>query len=355
MTIGMRARGTRLLATPDVNERGGGVSVMSQLMWRVFEDRWTPDIAHVALGHAPPDGLPLHTKLAFGARVLRAQLRGARWVLFGHLGPARTQSYVPEALQRPYGVMLYGIEAWDPLPPTDTRTLARARVRIAVSSHTARRVMRANPTIGDVVACPLALAPDDTPAAPRADTRRDPIVLMVGRLNAAEAYKGHAEVIAAWPRVIARCPAARLIIVGEGDDQPRLVRLIEAAGVAAHVDFAGFVSRAELHDLYRRAAVFALPSRGEGFGLVYLEAMAHGLPCVGSTEDAAGDVIVDGVTGFLVRQDDAAALGDRLSRLLSDEGLRRTLGDAGRHRLDTEFTFSRFSSRFSGLLDRHLE
>jgi phosphatidylinositol alpha-1,6-mannosyltransferase len=94
-----------------------------------------------------------------------------------------------------------------------------------------------------------------------------------------------------------------------------------------------------------------MPSRNEGFGLVYLEAMAHGLPCVGSDEDAAREIIVDGETGYLVKQSDQAALRDRLIGLLTDATLRRTLGLGGRARLAREFSYDRFSSRLGTALD----
>ena len=105
-----------------------------------------------------------------------------------------------------------------------------------------------------------------------------------------------------------------------------------------------------MRGLYGQAAVFALPSRGEGFGLVYLEAMAAGLPCIGSTDDAAVDVIEDGRTGLLVRQDDVTALAGAVSRLLSDEALRRRMGEAGRARQQSVFSYANFRDRTLGLL-----
>src|SRR5262249_43088762 len=111
------------------------------------------------------------------------------------------------------------------------------------------------------------------------------------------------------------------------------------------IAFTGFVSTRELNALYKSAALFALPSRGEGFGLVYLEAMTHKLPCIGSVHDAAGDVIVDGVTGGLVDQDDRRSLIETISELLLNEPRRKTMGAAGFRRVFEEFTYDRFSER----------
>jgi phosphatidylinositol alpha-1,6-mannosyltransferase len=101
--------------------------------------------------------------------------------------------------------------------------------------------------------------------------------------------------------------------------------------------------------------VFALPSRGEGFGLVYLEAMAHGLPCVGSIHDAAAEIVVDGETGLLVDSSDPRALRSGLARLLADADLRHRFGAAGRRRLRAEFSYSGFRTRVRDLIECELE
>jgi len=111
------------------------------------------------------------------------------------------------------------------------------------------------------------------------------------------------------------------------------------------VRFTGFVADAVLAGLYERCGVFAMPSRQEGFGLVYLEAMKSGLPCVASNCDGAQEVVADGQTGILVDPDDSQALAGALIRLLTDETLRTRMGEAGRRRLDAYFTEEHFHRR----------
>src|SRR5262252_8472436 len=101
-------------------------------------------------------------------------------------------------------------------------------------------------------------------------------------------------------------------------------------------------SDASLGDLYRRAGVYAMPSRQEGFGLSYAEAMWHGTPCIGSSRDAAGEVIRDGESGLLVPYDDRAALAAALVRLLGDPGLRAKMGEAGRRLARDRYRYARF-------------
>ena len=109
--------------------------------------------------------------------------------------------------------------------------------------------------------------------------------------------------------------------------------------------FVGFVSRALRDALYEQTACLALPSRGEGFGLVYLEAMAHRRACIGSIHDAARDVIVDGQTGRLVDQDDLDALAEPSCRLLTNPSERRRMGEEGYRRLQEHFSFDSFMTQ----------
>jgi phosphatidylinositol alpha-1,6-mannosyltransferase len=248
-------------------------------------------------------------------------------------------------------IFLHGIEAWHPLSAPARQVLGDAALLVANSRHTAQRAEAANPGLGTIEICPLAI--EHLPRPDESDvTTQDgaPMVLMVGRLLAAEGYKGHDQMLEAWPSVLNRVPAARLVIAGGGDDLARLQQKAADLGVGASVDFTGFVPEAERTRLYRRARIFAMPSQGEGFGLVYLEAMAHRLPCIGSYQDAAREVIADGVTGYLVDQPDIAALATRLVHLLTDEPRRRAMGEQGRARVASMFTYRQFADRLLSLL-----
>jgi glycosyltransferase involved in cell wall biosynthesis len=103
----------------------------------------------------------------------------------------------------------------------------------------------------------------------------------------------------------------------------------------------GFVPHDELQRLYGRAAVVACPSRREGFGVACLEAMAHGRPVVATRVGGLLDLVVDGETGIVVPARDPAALRSALERLLGDPDLRRRLGEAGRERARTHFSWEK--------------
>lgn len=350
-----------LVAAVTVDARGGGVAQLSRLVWEVCRRRWHRDAALLTLigtGHSSAILSASHAaRFVFGARLASAQLAGRhRSVLFTHLGVARAQAFIPEPLRRPYAVFLNGIEVWKPLTRSQRTVLQKAAIRIANSQYTAERFAQMNPDLGDVAICPLALPPDGVIGrVPELSARGiAQTVLIVGRMDRAERYKGHDQLLEAWPAVLARVPHARLTIVGDGDDAPRLRAKASALALDQHVLFTGFLSDAALHAAYAGASVFAMPSRGEGFGLVYLDAMRHGLPCIGSLHDAAPEVIVDGATGFLVNQGDIAELSSRIVYLLTDTSARHAMGQQALRRVQERFSFEQFACRLESLIDERL-
>lgn len=341
-----------LLAAPLLGEQGGGIGQVSEMLWKVMRETWGKRAAVVTLlpdgSHKPHAADKVRFALTLTGRLLVSR---PSWVMFSHLGLARVDRYVPNLLQSPYAVFLHGIEAWKPLPARDRDTLSRATLRIANSEFTARAVAAANPGIGEIVVCPLALpGPVNTSVVKRRDIEESS-VLIVGRLASGERYKGHDQLLAAWPLVRQAVPNATLTVAGDGDDAPRLRRLASALGVGDAVRFTGYLSREALEKEYARSAVFAMPSRGEGFGLVYLEAMAHGLPCIGSTLDAAREVISEGETGWLVDPDNTPALARAVSELLKSKETRARMGESGRRRVARHFTYDRFRRDVTRVVD----
>jgi phosphatidylinositol alpha-1,6-mannosyltransferase len=272
------------------------------------------------------------------------------------LGPARIQAWLPGPLRAPYLVPLYGIEAWRPLTWDRARALRNASARLAISAYTARRAAEVNPGLGEIDLLPLCLeerAPAGTIDRDLLARAGEGFLLIVGRMAASERYKGHDPLLEALPGLLAGRPDLRLVVAGDGDDRPRLESRAAALGLGpSQVLFTGFVSEATLAELFRRSAVFALPSRGEGFGLVYLEAMRAGKPCLAARGGAAAEVVEDGVTGLLVDPDDPGEMAGALARLLDDRELARQMGEAGRRRFLDVFTPERFRARLRPFLDR---
>jgi phosphatidylinositol alpha-1,6-mannosyltransferase len=169
-------------------------------------------------------------------------------------------------------------------------------------------------------------------------------------MSSEERYKGHDELLQAWSRVRAAVPGARLVVVGGGDDEARLSAKAKALGLDAAVRFEGRVDDARLASLYRDASCFVMPSRDEGFGLVFLEAMRAGTPCI-AARGAAEEIIEDGVSGLIVNSADPEALGSAVIRLLRDRALRDALGLTAARRVAERFEAPHFAARLLQLLD----
>jgi len=255
-----------------------------------------------------------------------------------------------------YWVAAHGVEVWSPLSPVRRLALRQARGITAVSAFTAERVVQAQGLDpGKVFLLPPALEPGfangrrtgaSLPLPPQSR-----LILTVGRLVSSEPGKGIDTVIRALPRVLSVVPDAFYVVVGEGNDQARLERLAQESNVRDRVLFLGEQSLRDLKEYYSRCCAFVMPSRQEGFGIVFLEAMAYGRPIVGGNHGGTPEFVQDGVTGFLVEYDRVDVLADRLIRLLQDEELCRQMGDAGRRTVEANFSFEQFRGRLTRILD----
>ena len=209
-----------------------------------------------------------------------------------------------------YFLVAHGIEVWRPFSLPERIALRNATAVWCVSSYTRSELLRHSQLSQErAVVLSNALDPSfQIVPAPPAPTR--PVILSVTRLSAAEGYKGVDHLISALAEIRRKVPDARLRVVGRGDDLPRLQQLASEQGVAEHVRFLGYLGDAALREELARCRIFALPSQREGFGLVYLEAMAFGKPCVAARSGAAPEVITP-ESGVLANYGDPADLARR--------------------------------------------
>ena len=216
---------------------------------------------------------------------------------------------------------LHGIEVWPKLSAALLASLDQADYVWCVSRDTKRRVdlksTRPDPntfvianTVGDV------FVPDDRhAAATKFPSGADKMILTIARLETSEGYKGHDRIIALLSSLQRPDRSVMYCIAGQGPDQARLSALAVAHNVAQHVRFLGKVPFADLPDLYRAADVFALPSTGEGFGIVFLEAMGCGTRSIGLAVGGSPDALGDGVLGDCVSE---AEFSSALARALDE-------------------------------------
>jgi glycosyltransferase involved in cell wall biosynthesis len=255
-------------------------------------------------------------------------------------------------------VCTHGVEVWEPLSRLRRMALRGCDMVLAPSKYTAEHVGAVQRVAIDKIrVLPWALDPQFESLAALATKRIAPtsfpvgrVVLTVGRWLTDERYKGMDTLITALPRLLPRWPELQLAAVGEGDDRAWLEDLAEENGVQRHVHFISRLSYEELATCYGHCEIFALPSKGEGFGLVYLEAMACGKPVIGGAHGGAPEVIEDGKTGYLVPHGDAAQLATAIETLLENPALELEMGRRGKERVEKEFRFSVFAKSLKKIL-----
>lgn len=261
-------------------------------------------------------------------------------IIATHLQYGRLAKWLGSRLDIPYWLIVHGVEAWEATNPALQDNRVRSSIqhasRILPVSHFTRDIIieeqGLNPHNVNVLnntfePSSYSIGPKPAYLLDRYGLRFDqPIVLSVSRLIASEQsagghYKGYDKVIHAFPDVIKEVPDVHYVLVGKGDDRLRLEHLINKLGLRERVTLTGFVDNDELADHYRLCDVFALPSKREGFGIVFLEAMASGKPCLGGNKDAAVDALQDGELGILVNPDDVGAVAKGLINMLTGVGL----------------------------------
>lgn len=310
----------------------GGPAVASEV---VVAARSMPD----APGDLPDGVRLLDTAGQGGGAYVRAVLaeRGVDAVFGGHLHLAPIAAAAAAKARAPWWLLVHGIEAWGPphWAPTQpklatTLTLAAARratAVVAVSELTRGRFTaraRLDPARTHVVPNnvePSAFGPGERRAdlVARYGLEGRTVLMTLARLSPGERYKGIDETMAVLPALAATHPDVSYLVCGSGDDRARLEALAQSLGVADRVVFAGFVPEADKADHYRLADAFVMPGRGEGFGLVYLEALACGVPVVASALDASREAVRDGALGAVVDPDDLRSIVDGIRDALARE------------------------------------
>ncbi len=297
-----------------------------------------------------PVALAQGSKIRFTLRTLQAALSCDHFIYDAcHLAQIHR---MPILSRKPSLAFICGIELWENAKAGYVKSARRTTVLVSISRYTLAKTEQLHGRLPQARVCWLGTESDELPPPPKKNRFQTPEVLIVGRL--CERYKGHHDLIACWPRVAAAVPEAVLRIVGSGPAMEALQSDARQSPAAGRILFEGFVPDRALDSLYAQASVFAMPSRGEGFGLVYIEAMRHGLPVIASVHDAAPEVVLDGQTGYTVNLDQADELPERIIHLLKNPGHAKQLGENGQQRWREHFCYSAFRDRFQPILHEFL-
>ena len=276
----------------------------------------------------------------------------ATHIVHDFVGTARAQRFALGGRGRS-AVWAHGIEVWGEPRPDHAEALRRSDLVLVNSAYTMERAARALSGATNVRLCRLGTTHDLVPEFVGVSDG-PPTVLLLGRIDP-KFPKGHDLLVSIWPRVVAAIPDARLMFVGGGPALPAARELAARSRAAASIDVVGFAPADKIDALWRRATVMAMPSLGEGFGLVFIEAMRRGVPVIASRADAGQEINLDGVTGYNLPREKHDQLADAIIGLLRDRDAAARLGAAGHAHWRDEYRFSGFDRRLraamSGFLD----
>lgn len=282
-------------------------------------------------------------------------------IITTHVNFAPVARSLKKLFRVPYIAVGHGVEVWDISNRPVFHALCDATRLFAVSEFTQQRMAAAlNLPIERVSILPDTFDPNQffpgtkphfllKRYALRAD---QPLILTISRLASAERYKGYDQVLCALPAIRKKFPDVRYILGGRGPDRERIESLVSELGVATNVTLAGYVADHELSSHYNLCDVFAMPSKGEGFGIVFLEALACGKPVIAGNKDGSVDAVLNGEIGALVDPDNVSEIANALMGVLSRQHPNKTLFDADalRRRVIEAYGYERFREILAGLL-----
>ena len=260
-----------------------------------------------------------------------------------------------------YWVTAHGIEAWSVRSILMRRSLSAAEKILCVSRHTRDRLLQ-NSTLDLERVFVLANAIDERDftlaAKPPHLLRRyglqptQKVIFTLSRLDSRERSKGYDLVVDAMPRLRESIPDIHYVLAGCGHDSDRIRRRVRDLGLRKNVTLTGFLPERDLRDHYSLCDLFVMPSRSEGFGIVYLEALAAGRPVLAGNRDGSRDPLLDGELGALVDPENSEQLAAAVTEILLGRAPARFYRPSYlRSRVVEEFGFDAFKSRLLDLLN----
>ncbi|MEG4813035.1 glycosyltransferase family 4 protein [Microcoleus sp. K5-D4] len=273
---------------------------------------------------------PWFGRLKFATILLTRLLqKRPKRVFCGHIKLAPLIQTLCLPLGIPYTILTYGKEVWEPLPPKYQTAMRQADSIWTISRYTRDRtcqIHNLNPEKFQIVPCTVnknifTTGPKPQDLLEQYNLVGAKILMTVARLRSTDIYKGVDVTIQALPQIAETFPNVKYLVIGRGDDRSRLAKLADDLGVTERVIFAGFVPTENLAAHYQLADAYVMPSQ-EGFGIVYLEALACGVPVLAGDTDGSADPLQDGKLGWRVPHRDSAAVAVACVEMLRGEDKR---------------------------------
>jgi glycosyltransferase involved in cell wall biosynthesis len=306
--------------------------------------------------------LPLRTSV-FAVHLLGLGVwKRPNLIIVGHLNFTPIAYCLKKITGIPYWTIACGIDAWNVDRPALQAGLQHADRILSISGYTRDRLLKEqNLELAKISLLPCTFDASRFQIAPKPAYLLDryhlkpeqPIILTVARLAEVERYKGYDKILEALPHIRQAIPNIHYLIVGKGNDRFRIEQMIDRLALQDCVTLAGFVPDEQLCDYYNLCDVFAMPSKKEGFGIVYLEALACGKPTLGGNQDGAIDALCHGELGALVDPDDVEAIAETLIQILQGKYPQPILyqPEVLRQKVIDTYGFERFKQTLSEYLE----
>jgi glycosyltransferase involved in cell wall biosynthesis len=367
---------------PEIFGFKGGIQVYSAFFLQALQNLYPQAEYHVFLKHdvQATDDIPYLPQtqfyftgtsplkirtLVFSTQIIvKALLLRPDLVITTHLNFTVAAYWLKRLTGIPFWTVAHGIEAWDIKNARIRIALQHADRILAVSGYTRDRLLKEqNLDPNKVSILPNTFNPNrfKTALKPIYLLKKyrlqpeQPVILTVSRLVAVERYKGYDQILQALPQIRGLIPNIHYIIVGKGDDRPRIEQLITERGLQDCVTLAGFIPDEQLCDYYNLCDLFAMPSKREGFGIVYLEALACGKPVLGGNQDGAIDALNYGELGALVNPDNSEEITKAITQIIQYTYPNHLIYQPKilRQRVIDLFGFEKFQTTLASHLDKH--
>ena len=306
------------------------------------------------------EGSNIKGKLSFLSRAIRQLFKFKPDIVFcSHINFSPLSYFFKKIFDKNYIILTYGIDVWDLKGNLKFKALKEAKIIVTISNFTKDKIIQKFPELQDKIFM-LPNSIDGGEFKPKKKSLNllqkynltdEKVILTITRLLKSEGYKGYDKVIGALSKIIKEIPKLKYLLVGAGDDVPRIKKLINGLNLNNYVIMPGFIPNDELVDYYNLADVFVMPSKKEGFGFVFIEALACGKPVIAGSRDGSVDALLDGELGILVNPDNINEIAEATIKVLKKQ--------APSHLLDSEYLrkrvlevygFDKFKERVKNLL-----
>ncbi len=340
-----------------LNSPDGGISRVANLVLKFFKERAKKNNDKIFLNIFRDDNIQNFTNINFVRKKFNNKSKlsfsinnfinsnKSDYIVYDHLGLARSNMF--QIKKRPYIVFLYGIDIWDKTNKKRFNAQKKSSLSIAISNFTKKKADNSHGKLKNVKVCWLSTIYDKINFTKKRKKKFN--FLFLSRL---EKGKGHSETLDAFYKL--KKKDVNLLIVGKGPENQNIKKKIKKLNLEKKVKLLGFIPEKKLNNIWSITDVLIMPSRVEGFGLVYIEAMSRGIPIITSRQDAGKEVNQHGKTGYSVNLNSKKKdeLFFYINKISNNKSLVKKLGKNAKKRWLDNFTYKKFKKRFEIIINR---